>query len=70
MDSAYIRVLNAGLLKNNNLGDGQVKDKAILREAKRLLRATPAKPAQETEMGAGAAERSTIPPPNWRESTK
>lgn len=69
MESTYIRVLNAGLLQKN-LGDGQVRDKAILREAKRLLRATPPKPAPETETGVGAAERSTIPPPSWREPTR
>lgn len=66
MDSTYIRALNAGLLRQSR-GDGQVRDKAILREAKRLYRATPPKPAQETERAHDAQERSTIPPPSWRE---
>jgi len=69
MDSTYIRALNAGLLQSSD-GDGQVRDKAILREAKRLYRATPPKLAPETEAGIGAAERSTIPPPNWREPSR
>jgi len=64
MDSPYIRALNAGLLGASR-GDGQVRDKAILREAKRLYRATPAKPAPVTEARA-AIDRSTIPPPSWR----
>lgn len=64
MDSTYIRALNAGLLRAQR-GDGQVRDKAILREAKRLYRATPAKPAPPTEPRA-AVDRSTIPPPSWR----
>jgi hypothetical protein len=69
MDSAYIRALNAGLLQNNR-SDGQVRDKAILREAKRLYRATPPKVAPETNARVEAVERSTIPPPNWREPPK
>jgi hypothetical protein len=64
MDAAYIRALNAGLLRQDR-GDGQVRDKAILREAKRLFRATPPKPAVETESGSDPNERSTIPPPRW-----
>jgi hypothetical protein len=69
MDSAYIRALNAGLLQGS-CDDGQVRDKAILREAKRLYRATPPKEAPETTACVEAAERSTIPPPNWREPTR
>jgi hypothetical protein len=69
MDSAYILALNAGLLQRA-ADDGQVRDKAILREAKRLYRATPPKQAPETDARVEAAERSTIPPPNWREPTR
>lgn len=65
MDSSYIRALNAGLLRAPR-GDGQVMDKAILREAKRLYRKTPAKPAPEAGAQHEALERSTIPPPSWR----
>jgi|GraSoiStandDraft_4_1057263.scaffolds.fasta_scaffold1259145_2 hypothetical protein len=66
MDSTYIRALNAGFLWNGR-DDGQVRDKAVLREAKRLYRATPEKPVVETEAFTDGAERSTIPPPTWRE---
>jgi hypothetical protein len=69
MDSTYIRALNAGLLQNSGR-DGQVRDKAILREAKRLYRATPPKQAPETGVGPSSNERSTIPPPSWREPTR
>lgn len=69
MDSTYIRALNAGLLRSGK-NDGQVRDESVLREAKLLYRATPPKPAVETETRGDAPERSTIPPPNWREATR
>jgi len=69
MDATYIRAMNAGLLCATR-GDGQVRDKAILREARRLFRATPPKPAPSFEAEHEALERSTIPPPNWRETSR
>lgn len=68
MDS-YIRALNAGLLRATR-GDGEVRDKAILREAKRLYRATPPKPAPPLEDRHEALARTTIPPPSWRANTR
>jgi hypothetical protein len=69
MDSAYIRALNAGLLRQD-LGDGVVRDRAILREARLLFKATPPKPAIETEAVSDPEERSTIPPPRWRDAPR
>jgi hypothetical protein len=66
MGSAYLEVLNAGLLHRRE-SLGLVKDQALLRETARLNRCL-RRQHEAIPEHAVVSKTTTIPPPGWKRS--